>query len=48
VSVPDAAWSAEIRLREADLVAALERAAAGSGIRRIRTVPTHEQRPSDS
>ena len=53
VAVPDAAWSGEIRLREADLVAALERAAAGSGIRHIRTVPSHasegkEHRPSDA
>ena len=49
VSVPDAAWSAEIRLRESELVAALERAAAGSGIRHVRTVPSHApQRPSDA
>jgi hypothetical protein len=44
VAVPDATWSGEIRLREAELIAALRRRAA-SDIEQIRAVP---QRPSDS
>ena len=50
VAVPDAAWSGEIRLREAELVAAIGRRAA-SDIHRIRTIPAVErgsQRPSDA
>jgi hypothetical protein len=40
VAVPDAAWSGEIRLREAELVAAIvRRASRPSDIARIRTVP---------
>jgi predicted nucleic acid-binding Zn ribbon protein len=38
VTVPDAAWSGEIRLRERELVAALARRAA-SDIEHIRAVP---------
>jgi hypothetical protein len=38
VAVPDATWSGEIRLREADLVAALARRAA-TDIVHIRSVP---------
>lgn len=44
VAVPDATWSGEIRLREAELLAALRRRAT-SDIARIRAVP---ERPSDS
>jgi predicted nucleic acid-binding Zn ribbon protein len=40
VTVPTAAWSSEIRLREAALVARLAAAAPASGIRAIRTVMT--------
>ena len=50
VAVPDAAWSGEIRLREAELVAAIARRAT-SDIEHIRTVPGNErvsERPSDS
>jgi len=50
VAVPDATWSGEIRLREAELVAAIGRRAA-SDIEHIRTVPATErgrQRPSDA
>jgi len=39
VAVPTSAWASEIRLREHDLLAALERSVPGSGIRSIRTVP---------
>lgn len=38
VAVPDAAWSGEIRLREAEIVAALARHAS-TDIEHIRTVP---------
>ena len=49
VSVPDAAWGGEIRLRERALVEALARRARGSDIVRIRTVPAHQlKRPSDA
>jgi predicted nucleic acid-binding Zn ribbon protein len=41
VAVPTSAWAAEIRLREATLLAGLARAAAASGIRAIRTVPAN-------
>lgn len=44
VAVPDATWSGEIRLREADLVAALARFAP-TDIEHIRAVP---ERSSDS
>jgi predicted nucleic acid-binding Zn ribbon protein len=40
VAVPTAQWAAEIRLRERDLVSALRDAAPGSGIARIRSVPS--------
>jgi len=47
VRVPDAAWSGEIRLREGELVNAITRLAAGSGIEHIRPVPGHDhQRPT--
>ena len=39
VSVPTPAWAAEIRLRENEVIRALDGAAPTSGIRRIRTVP---------
>lgn len=39
VAAPTSAWAAEIRLREADLLRALARAAPESAIRAIRTVP---------
>jgi hypothetical protein len=39
VTVPDAQWGAEIRLRERDLLRALEALAPGSGIVRVRPVP---------
>jgi hypothetical protein len=42
VAVPDATWSGEIRLREAELVAAIARRAA-SDIDPIRTVPATER-----
>jgi hypothetical protein len=42
VAVPDATWSGEIRLREAELVAAIARRAA-SDIDHIRTVPATER-----
>ena len=42
VSVPDATWSGEIRLREAELVAAIARRAA-SDIDHIRTIPATER-----
>jgi hypothetical protein len=52
VTVPDAAWSGEIRLREGDLVSAVRRRAPGRDIVRIRPVPASEQpsrkRPTDS
>jgi len=44
VAVPDATWSGEIRLREAELVAALMRHAA-SDIEHIRTIPAIERGP---
>jgi hypothetical protein len=50
VAVPDATWSGEIRLREAELVAAIARRAT-SDIEHIRTVPATDrghQRPSDA
>ena len=40
VAVPTAQWAAEIRLRERDLLAALAHAAPGSGLARIRSVPS--------
>lgn len=43
VRVPDAAWSGEIRLREGELVTAIARLAAGSGIEHIRPVPGHDR-----
>lgn len=43
VAVPDATWSGEIRLREAELVAAIARRAT-SDIEHIRTVPATERR----
>lgn len=42
VAVPDATWSGEIRLREAELVAAIARRAT-SDIEHIRTVPASER-----
>lgn len=51
VAVPDTAWSGEIRLREAELVAAIRERSAGSDLAHIRTVPASERgakRPSDS
>jgi len=42
VAVPDATWSGEIRLREAELVAAIARRAA-SDIDHIRTIPAIER-----
>ncbi|HEX9495799.1 MAG TPA: DciA family protein [Candidatus Limnocylindria bacterium] len=51
VTVPDTAWSGEIRLRETDLLAAIRERAEGSDIAHIRTVPANERsvkRPSDS
>ncbi|HEX9268717.1 MAG TPA: DUF721 domain-containing protein [Candidatus Limnocylindria bacterium] len=39
VRVPDAAWASEIRLHEAQLVAALARRAPSGRIERIRCVP---------
>jgi len=42
VRVPDAAWSGEIRLREGELVSAIARLAAGSGIEHVRPVPGHD------
>lgn len=39
VAVPTSGWSAEIRLRESELIARLAGAVGRSGIRRIRTVP---------
>lgn len=51
VAVPDAAWSGEIRLREAELVAAIARRAM-SDIDHIRAVPgtagRGSERPSDA
>jgi predicted nucleic acid-binding Zn ribbon protein len=41
VTVPSPAWASEIRLREADLLARLEREAPRSGISALRTVPAH-------
>lgn len=49
VAVPTAQWAAEIRLRERELLAALHEAAPGSGIARIRSVPSetpHDRMPS--
>lgn len=40
VTVPTSAWSAEIRLRESEIVAQLRAAAPRSGIVRVRPVPT--------
>ncbi len=40
VAVPTSAWASEIRLRERDLIATLERFAPRSGIRRVRPVPS--------
>jgi predicted nucleic acid-binding Zn ribbon protein len=42
VAVPDATWSGEIRLREAELVAAIARRAA-SDIEHIRAVPASDR-----
>jgi len=39
VAVPDAQWGAEIRLRERDLLRALETLAPRCGILRVRPVP---------
>ena len=39
VAVPTVQWSAEIRLRQRALVDAVRKAAPGSGIARIRSVP---------
>ena len=39
VTVPSSAWASEVRLRERELVAALERSAPRSGIRRVRPIP---------
>lgn len=39
VAVPTAQWAVEIRLRERELLRALERSAPRSGVRRIRSVP---------
>ncbi len=40
VAVPTSAWAGEIRLREAEIVELLTRAAPQSGIRKVRTVPS--------
>lgn len=51
VTVPDTAWSGEIRLREAELIAAIRERSPGSELAHIRTVPASERstkRPSDS
>lgn len=51
IAVPDASWSGEIRLREAELVAAISRRAT-SDVDHIRAVPGASgwgsQRPSDA
>lgn len=39
VAVPTSAWASEIRLREAQIIELLMRAAPRSGIRAIRSVP---------
>lgn len=39
VAVPDAAWAAEIRLRERDLVASILERAPESGVTSIRSIP---------
>lgn len=44
VAVPTSAWASELRMREAEIVERLARAAPRSGITRIRVVPEH--RPS--
>jgi predicted nucleic acid-binding Zn ribbon protein len=46
VTVPTAQWAVEIRLRERELLRALERGAPGSGIRHIRSVPDERARDS--
>ncbi len=39
IAVPDAQWGAEIRLRERELLRALDAVAPASGILRLRSVP---------
>lgn len=39
IAVPTSAWASELRLREAELLAALALAAPRSGIRALRAVP---------
>lgn len=46
VAVPTPAWASEIRLREADLVERLARAAPNSAIASLRTVPARASAPS--
>lgn len=51
VTVPDATWSGEIRLREAELLGRLRSRAPGADIAHIRTIPAESRgakRPSDS
>jgi predicted nucleic acid-binding Zn ribbon protein len=45
VSVPTAQWAGEVRLRERELIAALQRRAPQSGITRVRSVPSSTPRP---
>jgi len=40
VTVPNAQWAGELRLRERELIAAITRRAPSSGISRVRPVPT--------
>ena len=44
VTVPSAQWAGELRLRERDLVAAIELRAPRSGIRRVRSLPSSTPR----
>ena len=46
VIVPTAHWAGEIRLRERELIAALDGLAPSSGITRIRPAPGTEARPA--
>lgn len=51
ITVPDTAWSGEIRLREAELLAAIRERSPSSELAHIRTVPAIERsakRASDS
>ncbi|MSQ37722.1 MAG: DUF721 domain-containing protein [Chloroflexi bacterium] len=44
VVVPDSGWAGEIRLRERDLLSALQTSAPRAGIRRIRCAPEGQPR----